>query len=293
MRWRAWITGFVVLGLVLALWLFRAPHAPTRDAASLSGDPQRGAYMARAAGCIACHTDSENGGGFLAGGAAIETPFGVFYGPNITPHEDGIGDWTRQQFVQAVTTGQSPDGKPYYPVLPYAHYAGLETQDVVDIWAALQTVPAKPGGPPEHNIAFPLNQRFALRAWQNLFFRPSVYSPDTTRDASWNRGAYLVRAAGHCGACHTPRNLFGARKTGAHLSGNPNGPGGENVPAIRGGALRQAGWSESDIVIALQHGLTPEGDVLGGSMAEMIEQGTSYLSEDDLNAIAAYLWSLE
>ena len=288
-----WILGIGALALITTLmagtYLFAAVPAP-RPAPPVDGDVARGSYVARVAGCIACHTDADGGGAFLAGGAAIETAFGTFYAPNITPHpQDGLGGWDLSDFMAAMTAGKAPDGRHYFPVFPYAEYTRMTDQDIVDLWAAMQTVPPAPGRPPTHDIDQPFANRTLLAAWNTLFLESGMYEPDPNRTDSWNRGAYIVTGPGHCVACHTPRNVLGARIEERSLAGTRDGPEGDRVPPITGPALRSAGWTTEDIVFALRFGLTPDGDSMGGSMGHVISDSTSWLSDSDLEAIAEYL----
>ncbi len=259
-------------------------------AAELPGDPDRGAYVARMAGCIACHTDSKNGAAVLAGGPPLDTPFGTFHAPNITPDPaHGIGDWSLNDFAGALRHGIAPSGKPYYPAFPYTFYTRITDQDVADLWAAIWTVPpvATPSKP--HDLGFPFNQRAALKLWRGLFFEPGVFAPDPARGEVWNRGAYIVEGPGHCGACHTPRNALGARSAEEALHGASNLPGGAKSEPITPEALVRKGWTRADLVFALRTGLMPDGDSLGGPMGEVVRDGTAFLSEADLMAIASYL----
>ena len=283
----------LLIALTAGTYLFAAVPAP-RPEPAIEGDVARGAYVARVAGCIACHTDADGGGAFLAGGEPIETAFGTFHAPNITPHpEDGIGGWTLSDFMAAMTAGKAPDGRHYFPVFPYAEYARMTDQDIVDLWAAMQTVPVAPGRPPNHDIDQPFANRTLLAAWNTLFLETGSYEPDPGRSDSWNRGAYIVTGPGHCVACHTPRNPLGARIEDRSLTGTEDGPEGDRVPPITGVALRAAGWTAEDVVFALRLGLTPDGDSLGGSMGHVISDSTSWLSDDDLAAIAEYLMAPE
>ena len=295
------MSRFAFVSIVIALtaagvaaWLLRTPDELPRSFEGVTGDAERGAYVARLAGCIACHTDTVGGRKFLAGGPPIKTPFGTFRAPNITPDPaDGIGNWTLAGFSSALTQGKSPTGARYYPVFPYTSYTRMTDQDIADLWAALVMVPPVEGEDVEQDIHFPFNFRLALRAWQKLFFDPGSFESDSNRDQLWNRGAYIVSGPGHCVACHSPRNLLGATDRRRHLEGSTGGPGGEKVPSIRGSALRLEGWSESDIEWALRMGLKPDGDSLSGSMGEVVRHGTSWLTDEDRKAIAAYLASLD
>ncbi|RED51607.1 c-type cytochrome [Aestuariispira insulae] len=281
----------VTAGGFFTFWLFQGPAIVDRDLTGLEGDVGRGAYIARLTGCIACHTNIKAGGKVLAGGAPIVTEFGSFYPPNITPHEsDGIGTWDLDDFTRALTGGKSPQGHAYYPSFPYAFYTRLEDQDIVDLWAAVKSVPAVAGGPPEHDLNFPFNLRLPLGAWQRLFLKQGKQPDLPDRDAKWLRGRYLAEATGHCGACHTPRNLFGARKTDEQYQGGL-APEGKKVPAITRVALEKAGWTERDLAYALKTGILPDGDAFGGAMTEVVQAGTRFWTPEDLEAIAAYIFS--
>ncbi|WP_372830638.1 cytochrome c [Pontibacterium sp.] len=255
------------------------------------GDAARGAYLARASGCIACHTSIDDGGPPLAGGPGLKTPFGTFYAPNLTTDKQhGIGGWTLEQFAAALRKGVSPDGRPYYPAFPYSFYTGLSDQDIADLWAAFRTVPpvSRPSEP--HRLNFPFNQRDGLNLWQTMFFKEGRLVESDVEDETYRRGAYLVESAAHCAACHTPRNTFGALDREQAYAGSRSLLSDEGrIPAITSDALRQAGWSVKDLAYALQSGIKPDGDVFGGSMGEVVRDGTGYLQRQDLEAMAYYL----
>lgn len=278
----------VVFGAFIVL--INGPSLSKRSIESLKGDASRGSYVARLAGCIACHTDFKGKKGFLAGGKPIKTPFGTFQAPNITPHKkDGIGSWSLNEFARAVTDGVSPNGSHYYPVFLYPNYTRMSDQDVSDLWAAMKTVPPVAGKTPDHVLGFPFNIRAALGVWKWLFFKSESLKNNPSKSKNWNRGAYIVNGPGHCVACHSPRNLFGARDFDHDLKGNPDGPDGEKVPGIDAASLKKNKWTKEDIVFALRTGSTPTGDALGGSMGEVIRESTAWLSDEDLKAIADYL----
>ncbi|BBB24939.1 c-type cytochrome [Amphritea japonica] len=255
------------------------------------GDVSRGAYLARASGCIACHTDTKGGGAPLAGGAPLETEFGSFSPPNLTTDKDsGIGDWSLEQFATALRHGLSPSGEPYYPAFPYEFYASLSDQDIADLWAAFQTVPPVAQDSPEHQLGFPFNLRRGVFLWQTLFFEEQSFTADSGKDGRYNRGKFLAESAAHCAACHSPRNLLGALDDETFYTGGASALAEESkVPPITAKALAEAGWSEADLGYALKTGVKADGDVFGGSMAEVVREGTSYLQQQDLNAIAYYL----
>ncbi len=281
-----WLALLLVVALALAwlLWPARPVVALAADVAP--GRVERGEYLVRAGGCITCHTQRE-GGRPLAGGRALQTPFGTFYTPNLTPDTaTGIGAWDDTDFVRALRFGVSPSGAHYYPAFPYPSYAGVTDADLLAIKAYLFSLAPLANAVPSHDLPAWLSFRPTLRVWKTLFFEPRVFAPDPARDAQWNRGAYLVRHLGHCGECHAPRNALGAVRPGP-LSGNPAGPDGDAVPGIDAEAL--ADWSRSDIEYLLETGMNPEGDFVGGAMSEVVDDHTSHLSADDRRAIARYL----
>lgn len=276
------------------LWLWPIGAQPPETLAMLAGDANRGAYLARMSGCIACHTDSENGGAPLAGGLALETKFGTFHSPNLTMDKnEGIGAWSIAEFAKAVRQGVSPDGEPYYPAFPYPFYSKFSDQDIADLWAAFQTVPANPEPNQDHVLGFPYNLRFGLKAWRTAFLDMSGFEPDPEKSDTWNRGKFIVTGPAHCGACHTPRNFAGAREAEEFLHGAQDLPGGGKSPPITTAALTENGWTVSDLSYALKTGILPDGDVFGGTMAEVVRDGTGFLTDEDLTAISIYLLDQE
>lgn len=257
-----------------------------------AADAKHGAYVFATAGCAACHT-AEKGGEFLAGGRELKTDFGSFYTPNITPDpETGIGGWSDEDFLRAMRRGISPDGDHYYPSFPYTSYARMTDADVLDLKAYLDTVPAVRNDVRDHDLPFPFNIRLSMIGWKLLFFDDDRFEPDPNRSEAWNRGAYLVNGPGHCGECHSPRNILGVVDEERALSGNKNGPEGDAVPNITPGPDGIGDWSEDDIVAALEIGILPDGDFLGGAMTDVIKENTGKLSDEDRRAIATYLTSL-
>jgi mono/diheme cytochrome c family protein len=266
-------------------------------AGAVSPEPDavaRGKYLLRAAGCIACHTDEKGGGPVLAGGRALETPFGTFHTPNITPDPDtGLGGWTEEDFLRALGQGRDPRGRPYYPAFPYTSYRGMTEQDIKALWAYLRSVPPTRRANTPHDLGFPFNLRFLADVWQWLYFQPAPFRPSSDQSDVWNRGAYLVRHLGHCAECHSPRGWLGAVDGGRELAGNPQGPDGKKVPNVTPHAKDGIGaWSQVDLTFFLKTGFLPDGDVAGGAMEDVIRDGTSHLSDDDRAAIATYLRSL-
>ncbi|MHA1563959.1 MAG: c-type cytochrome [Alphaproteobacteria bacterium] len=263
-------------------------------AAGDSAAIQRGEYIFNAAGCAGCHTDIKSKGPLLGGGQPLDTPFGRFFGPNISPDPDhGIGGWSDEQFVAALKTGISPAGKPYYPAFPFTSFSKANRQDLLDLKAYIFSLPpvAQPSRP--HELNFPFNWRPLLWAWRFLNFEPTDIADDPNLDPQQNRGRYLVEALTHCGECHTPRNALGASDTDRKLAGTTDGPEGKSVPNISPHQETGIGsWGLNDITALLKSGLTPEYDSVGASMGEVVEQGTSKMLDEDLAAIAAYLLSL-
>lgn len=297
-NWFKWagIAGVAGATLAIAGYAFVLPNLwsakPTRNFTSVTGDVERGKYMVRAAGCVACHTDIKNKGKEFAGGPPLETPFGTFYGPNITPDDTaGIGKWTLAEFSQALTAGLRPDGSHYFPAFPYTNYSLLKSQDIADIKAYLDTVAPVADKGPDNDLLWPFSDRNLMAGWKWLFFDQPEFTPSPQKSDQWNRGAYLVKGPAHCAACHTERNAFGA-PVDDRMNGTNYGPNGHPVPGINGDNHIND-WTEEDVVFGLQTGFTPDGDVMGGAMREVIEEGTSYLSDADLKAIAVYLKSLE
>ncbi len=287
--------GYVVLALVVlaglgvAAWFFKPVEGPARDL-SLAGDVTRGEYVMRLGGCIACHTDIANDGAYLAGGAAIKTQFGDFTPPNITSDPDaGIGSWTLAEFSDAMSNGKGPGMVEHlYPAFPYDNYTLMTDQDIVDIYAALMAVEPVATPAPGHRLSFPFNMRVLMLGWKNMFFTPERFKSDPARSPLWNRGNYLANGPGHCTACHTPRNALGGREDGRAFAGGEGTPGGR-VPAITKARLVEEGYDRAALVDALKTGFTPGFNVLGGTMGEVIEEATSHWTDNDLEAVAAYL----
>ncbi len=259
------------------------------DAATL----ERGQYVFRAAGCGGCHTDVDNKGELLAGGRALVTPLGTFYTPNITPDRTyGIGGWSDGDFIRAIKAGIAPDGRRYFPAFPYTSYAKMGREDVVALKAYLDGVApvAKPNR--RHEVPFYLRLPGVMWVWRALYFEPELRVPARS-DEQLRRGAYLVEALAHCGECHTPRDALGGSRLDMRLAGNGEGPEGEAIPNITPDRKTGIGrWTRGDLVTYFQIGMAPDGDFAGSLMAEVIDNGLSKLTKDDLNAIAAYLQSV-
>jgi mono/diheme cytochrome c family protein len=260
------------------------------DATAQQGDARRGEYLAAAGGCVGCHTEEKKDAVRFAGGRALVTPFGTFYGPNITPHpQAGIGRWTEADFVRAMRQGVRPDGANYFPAFPYPSYTKISDADLRDLWAYLRSLPPSPQASRPHELGLLYRWRLPITAWKWLYFTPGPLAPDPKASAVVNRGAYLVQALGHCGECHTPRNFLGGPKRERVLAGG-KGPEGKSVPNLTPTRLKKL--SDKDLRDLLTTGLTPDGDVLADAMGEVVTNTTSKLTPADLDAMIAYLRSL-
>ena len=253
---------------------------------------ERGKYLVYAGGCITCHTDDRDDAPPLAGGRALESPFGTFYSPNITPDPaTGIGTWSDDDFLKAFWEGVSPDGEVYYPAFPYTSYTGISREDLLALKAYLFSLEPVHNENREHDLAWYMSNRLAAGTWKKLNFSSARFVPDAARDEQWNRGAYLVRHLGHCGECHTPRSDVGVLQKDRELAGSMLGD--EHVPNITPDRDDGIGrWSTSDIEYFLDIGMLPDGDFAGSSMVDVIEDNTSRLTRADRLAIATYLKSL-
>jgi mono/diheme cytochrome c family protein len=289
------ILAFSILAGATLVWWLSAPKARFSlaewQAFGFSGDPARGRRMFFAGGCDSCHSTPEQPDPLrLGGGLELKTPFGSFYPPNISSDPvDGIGAWREVDLANALLSGVSPDGRHYYPAFPYTSYQRMNPSDVADLIAFLRTLPPVQGRPPEHRLIFPFSVRRALGIWKLLYFDKAGLAPDLNRSEEWNLGRYLVEGPGHCGECHTPRNLLGAMKPSLHLAGAPVLDGKGNAPNLTGANL--ADWTNADVVEALTSGFTPVGDVLGGGMTSVV-RNLAQLPQSDREAIAVYLKSL-
>lgn len=285
----AWLLA--AAAVVIALAWPRAENIPSHSPADWAPTPDniaRGAYLAQAGDCMACHT--ARGGEAYAGGRTLDTPFGRLVSPNITPdRETGIGAWSVDEFWNALHNGIAPHGRLLYPAFPYPNYTRVTRADADALFAYLRSLPARHQPRQPHALAFPYDTQVALAAWRLLYFKPGVYAPRPARADAWNRGAYLVEGLGHCGACHSARNSLGASASG--LSGGLLATSGWYAPALD--AVGEAGlgdWHDAELVQLLRTGIAPRGAVFG-PMGEVVGQSLQHLSEPDLAAMAIYLKS--
>ncbi len=287
----------VLLALVVgvAMWYgARESHQGAGAAAADFSDPgliERGRYLAQVGNCMGCHTAP--GGAPYSGGRAIPTPYGTFFGPNITPHATtGIGNWTADDFWRALHDGKAPDGTLLYPVFPYPTYTNVSREDADALYAYLKSLPPIDRPNREHEVAFPYNQRWLLSLWRAVHFRPGPLDPVPDQSEQWIRGRYLVEGLAHCAECHTPRTRWGGLDRSKHLQGGII-PGQDwYATPLTGDPVTGLGeWSADDIASLLKSGLSTRSHATG-PMAESVYWGYQHLTDGDTEAIAAYLKSL-
>lgn len=284
----------VLIGLGGA-WALTAPRPLPQDAVDgWSPDAAsiaRGERLFHAGGCANCHAAPGAEGDarlVLSGGLRLESDFGTFVAPNISPHpEAGLGRWSASDFASALLRGVSPGGAHYYPAFPYPSYARMDVSQALDLFAYIQTLPEDPTPSAPHELAFPYNLRMAVGAWKLLYLHPGpVVTGELSEQAL--RGRALAEGPGHCGECHTPRDALGGPEYDRWLAGGPNPEGEGSIPNITPSGSGIGGWSESDIAYYLETGFTPDYDSAGGAMTAVIAE-LAKLPPEDREAIAAYL----
>jgi mono/diheme cytochrome c family protein len=270
--------------IATAIGLFAAAHAARAEDAVA-----RGRYLAAVGDCTGCHASAS--GSDYSGGQPLSAAFGTVYSSNITPDQPtGIGGWTRQQFYEAMHDGVRADGANLYPAFPYAYFTHISRADSDAIFAFLQSVPPVHAVPPPNRLVFPFNIRSIVWFWNKLFLDKSAFIADAAKSPAWNRGAELTNGLGHCGGCHTPKNvLFGDEMPKAFTGANLDHWFAANLTAAPLDGLGR--WSQPDIVEYLKTGRNAHG-AAAGSMQEVVTRSTSHMSDDDLAAIATYLTSL-
>jgi mono/diheme cytochrome c family protein len=252
---------------------------------------EKGAYLARAGDCIACHTKPE--GELFAGGRPMLTPFGTLFTSNITPdNQTGIGKWSADQFYSMMHTGRFPDGGLLYPAMPFGSYTKVTRQDSDAIYAFLRSIPAvkQPNRP--HDLRFPYNNRSLVLGWRTLYFSEGEYKPDAKQSDEWNRGAYLVEGLGHCAMCHTAINALGGSSDSEAFQGGLIPMQNWYAPSLT--SNKEAGlgeWSLQEITDYLKTGISARGAVYG-PMAEVVYNSLQYMTDADIRAMAVYLKSL-
>jgi mono/diheme cytochrome c family protein len=304
------VVVIAVVVLAAGVWIIRGPgpmafaDGPKVALADFkAGDPtgvpaslakaslvERGAYLARAADCMVCHTTQ--GGKEYAGGLGFKLPFGTLYSTNITPDkETGIGNYTDQDFLNAVHRGTRRDGARLYPAMPYTSYTYISDADALAIKAYLFSLPPVRAAAPANTLMFPFNQRWGMIFWSALFNPDTRFEPDSSKSLEWNRGGYLADALAHCGECHTPRNLAFAldnrRKFGGALTA---GWRAFNISSDK--ATGVGNWSDQDLVSYLSIGHATGHGTASGPMGEAVDQSFSQLAPEDIRALVAYLRSV-
>ena len=285
--------------VAVCLWILSEPSPLSASAIPAhTPDLRNGETLFRAGVCLACHKppDGSNANAELpSGGAAFKTPVGVFYPQNLTPDaETGLGGWSALDFVNAMRLGISPAGTHYFPAFPYPSYRSMTTEDLLDLYAWLETLPAVRSPARKADVPLLTVARRGVGLWKRLELRRPTHASDGTRSASWNRGAYLVNAPGHCGECHTPKSWLKVADDRRHMRGGPH-PGGEEgtVPDLHGLVARKRYKDAGDLTLALQNGETlGYEDLSSGGMAAIQEQ-IARLPESDVRAMSEYLLSLE
>lgn len=297
------IRNFFLLAIVLAgvgatiVWVITIPKALTaNDLPDHQPDIASGAYIFTAAGCGSCHAapgSKSEDKLKLSGGLALSTPFGVFHVPNISPDPDhGIGAWTLAEFVTSMKHGVGREGEYLYPAFPYTSYQRMPVEGIIDLKAYLDTLPPVAASAPPHELPLPFSIRRGLGLWQLFYVDGKTLEPDPDRSAVHNRGAYLVRGPGHCGECHSPRNLIGGIIESRAYSGASAPDGDGRIPNITADPATGIGdWSEEELVDALATGFKPDFDTFGSTMVA-VQENMANLTSDDLNAIVVFVKSL-
>jgi mono/diheme cytochrome c family protein len=293
---KKFLTAIVILGILglAGFWILTMPRTISAEALAVDYHPnlKNGTEMFNIGGCAACHqTTGQKERLNLGGGLALNSPFGTFYAPNISPDKtNGIGNWSELQFVNAVQRGVGVNGEHLYPALPYTSYQHMKVSDVRDLFAYIKTLPVQSQDDKPHALGFPFNIRRTLGIWKLLYLDGKELPYDPAHDAKWNRGAYLVEGPGHCAECHSPRDALGGIIPSSRFAGGPNPDGKGWIPNITPHA-DGIKWSADDMTNFLETGSTPDFDSAGGSMAEVIEN-TGRLTPADRQAMAAYLVTL-
>lgn len=280
----------ILLGAV-AFWLLTRPQSVDADLfTGLQGDPESGETIFWAGGCASCHAAPEAKGDarlVLAGGYRIESPFGTFIAPNISPTAEGLAGWSVEDLGNALLHGTSPEGRHYYPSFPYGSYQHMQPQDIADLKAFLDTLPPSDATSLPHEVRFPYNLTRGIGLWKRLNMT-SGWVLENADTPELERGRYLVEALGHCAECHTPRTATGGLDRSQWMAGAPNPSGKGRIPAI---SPEKMDWSATDIAYYLETGLTPDYDSAGGQMVSVIAN-MGHLPKEDRHAIAAYLKAL-
>jgi mono/diheme cytochrome c family protein len=285
------VVVFAVIAVGFVMFAWRSEIAPVEVPSARSFDSAivaKGASLAAIGNCNVCHT--REGGEPFAGGLKLPTPFGAIYATNITPEpETGIGRWSEDAFIRAMREGVDREGRHLYPAFPYDHFTQVTDEDNRALYAFLMTRKPVRAEAPANELPFPLDVRLVLAGWKLLFFTPGEYRPDTAQTAEWNRGAYLAEGLGHCGACHTPRNLLGAEKKGEHYAGGE--AEGWTAYALNAASPAPVPWTVDSLSTYLSTGFEEHHGVARGPMAPVTANMKS-AADGDAKAIATYVASI-
>jgi len=292
---KPWAITLLIIAAALAAALVIAIHTPNPGispaVAQRQPDVSRGQYIYQLGDCAACHT--KPGGKTLAGGYPLVTPLGTIYSTNITPDRDnGIGSYSLTDFARAVRLGAKPDGTRLYPAMPYTSYAKMSDEDLQDMYAYLQKdiAPVNEAAPAT-KLPWPYNMRWTMAFWNVAFLDSSHFTPDSSKDAQWNRGAYVVEALEHCGECHTPRAITQNLDNSKKFSGTAlQGWKAYNITASKQSGV--GGWSDDSLASYLSTGHADGHSSASGPMAEAVSNSLRYVNADDVKAIVAYLRSI-
>ncbi|QDY69047.1 cytochrome c [Qingshengfaniella alkalisoli] len=284
--------GVAIFAVASGVFVTRATPLPETKVAGLTGDPDNGERVFWRTGCASCHAAPQAQGAdrlVLSGGQEFPSDFGTFVAPNISPDpKSGIGSWSFQDFASAVQRGVAPDGTHLYPAFPYTAYAKMDLQDVADLKAYMDTLPASSEASLPHDVAFPFNIRRAVGLWKRLYLSDDWVMVNTA-DPQVEAGRYIVEAQAHCAECHTARDELGGLDAASWMGGAPNPSGNGSIPNITPAKLN---WSATDIAYYLESGFTPEFDSAGGHMASVVANFAN-LPAEDRDAVAAYVKALD
>jgi len=304
------VAAIVVVALLVGVWIIRGPGplafaggpnvaladyheanpAGVPAALAQASPVERGAYLAKAADCMVCHTIP--GGKEYAGGLGFKLPFGTLYSTNITPDkETGIGNYSDQDFLNAIHRGIREDGARLYPAMPFLSYTSITDADALAIKAYLFSLAPVRAMPPANTLMFPFDQRWAMIFWSALFNRDKRFEPDSDKSPEWNRGAYLAEALAHCGECHTPRNLAFALDNREKFAGAvAAGWHAYNISSDKGTGV--GAWSDDQLTSYLSTGHATGRGTASGSMGEAVDESFSRMAPEDIRALVAYLRSV-
>ncbi len=250
----------------------------------------KGQQVASASDCQACHTAPGSKSAF-SGGYAIASPMGVIYSTNITPAENGIGQYTEAEFSAAVRDGVRADGAQLYPAMPYTSYSQMTDEDLHALYYYFEHgVKPVVRANQQTNLPFPFSLRFSMKFWNLMFANTKRFEPDSSKSAEWNRGNYLVNSLAHCNTCHTPRGVLMQEESAKPLAGGPLGSWyAPNITSDKVSGI--GGWSDQELMQYLKTGRAEGKNQAAGGMAEAVENSLQYLPDSDLKAIAVYLKS--